>query len=84
MNDFDRDGNLRNPKTINHTSVITKCYFMKNSPYDNLLYLAHSQTGSAIHGGEYPFEHFTVLLYLKHERVLSFFPLPSTDGKYYE
>lgn len=82
MNVFDEDGNLKSPKSITHTSVITKCYFMENKPDDNLLYLTHSQNGSAIHGGKYPFEHFTVLFYLN-EKVLSFFPLPSTDGKYF-
>lgn len=53
---------------------------MENKPYDNLLYLTHSHDGSTIHGGQFPFEHFPGLLYLS-EKVLSFFPLPSFDGK---
>lgn len=80
MEDFDKDGKLKVLKTITHTSVIKKCYFMENKPYDNLLYLTHSHDGSTIHGGQFPFEHFPGLLYLN-EKVLSFFPLPSFDGK---
>lgn len=53
---------------------------MEMKPHDKILYLTHSTSGSAIYVGDWPYDHFSGLFYLK-TRVLSFFPLPNVDGK---
>lgn len=54
---------------------------MKSTMTDCILYSTHNvPTGSVIYGCQWPFDHCTGLLYLN-EKLLSFFPLPSTEGK---
>lgn len=47
---------------------------------DYILLSSLTPTGSAIYGCKWPFDDFSGLLYLK-EELLSFFPLPSVEGK---
>lgn len=58
-------------------------YIGVNKVNDYILFLTRSETGSVIYGCEWPFDHYHKgLLYLK-EKLLSFFPLSCTEGKYY-
>lgn len=54
---------------------------MKSTITDCLIFSSLPQTGSVIYGCQWPFDHSTGLLYLK-EQWVSFFPLPSTEGKH--
>lgn len=70
-------------KSIKQTSVVYKCYFTECTAYDRILFSTYSESTdrSVIYGCQWPFDHYNGLLYLN-EKLLSFFPLPGSEGKY--
>lgn len=60
--------------------MVDWCCFMESNQSDRILFSTFSNETSVIYGCQWPFDHCTGLLYLN-ERVLSFFPIASTEGK---
>lgn len=77
-----RDGNYSILKSILHNSIINKCYFMENMTREAIILFSTLDPikTSGIYRCEWPFDHCTGLFYFK-EKLLSFFYLPSSEGK---